>query len=208
MNQRQNVVAARPTTAKPRRWVRRRVIVLAGLQLRTLTPILLLALLQVLLIALVVLYPLHRSATLDPNVVVRTVLGDQLVNFQLRLWPALGLAAILAGIYTLTRSNRVAGPLYKLKAALMRMVEGQFQEIRFRRRDELRDFEEVVNKLGRKMDTLSSQNQRKGAALEKRIRWLIAHVQFHNPSSEEVARELEKLIAEFGHIEVEPPKQS
>ncbi len=201
-------VPVRSAATKPRRWIRRRVIIIAGIQFRIVRPILLFALLQALLVLGFVVYPAQRSARLDPNIVVRSMLSSQLLDIQTRLWPVFGLALALAGVHTLTRSNRLAGPLYKLRKSLLLMSEGKFQEMRFRQGDELRDFEEVVNRLGRKLESLSSESNRKAASLEKRLKWLVMHVEYHNPPKEEVIRELENVMREFSHLEITPTGQA
>jgi hypothetical protein len=187
---------------KMRRWVRRRIIVNPALQLRMLLPIVIFAVLQGLLLGLVVFYPLHQNAAQDPDQIVQAVLNEQFLSLQVRFWPMFLIAAGVAAIYTLIRSNRVAGPLYKLQRGLMRMSEGEYMNMRFRNKDELREFEPVANRLAQRMEALASGNLRKTAQLEGHIKWLKTRLEMQELSSAEIARELDAILQEFTQVQI------
>lgn len=187
---------------KLRRWVRRRIIVNPAFQFRMLLPIVIFAALQAALLGLVVFYPLHRSAAQDPDQVVRAVLNEQFLTLQVRFWPMFLIAAAVTSIYTLIRSNRVAGPLYKLQRGLMRMSEGEYMNLRFRNKDELREFEAVANRLAQRMEALTSGNLRKTSQLEGRIKWLKTRLEMQQLSSGEIERELDAILHEFSQVQI------
>lgn len=187
---------------KLRRWVRRRIIINPAFQFRMLLPIAIFAVLQSVLLGLVVFYPLHRNAAQDPDQVVQAVLNEQFLSLQVRFWPMLLIAAAVTSIYTLVRSNRVAGPLYKLQRGLIRMSEGEYMNLRFRNKDELREFEVVANRLAQRMEALASGNLRKTSQLEGRIKWLKTRLEMQELTTDEIERELDVILREFSQVQV------
>lgn len=203
------MVDKQPAKARPqgppgklRRWVRRRIIVNPAFQFRMLLPIVIFAALQSVLLGLVVFYPLHRNAAQDPDQIVQAVLNEQFLSLQVRFWPMLLIAAAVTSIYTLIRSNRVAGPLYKLQRGLMRMSEGEYMNMRFRNKDELREFEAVANRLAQRMEALASGNLRKTSQLEGRIKWLKTRLEMQELPRGEIERELDAILHEFGQVQI------
>ena len=169
-----------------------------------LLPVVVFAVLQAVLLGVAVFYPLHRNAVQDPDPLAQAILSEQLLSFHVRLWPMFIFAGALASIYTLVRSNRVAGPLYKLKRNLLLMVEGEYRDMRFRQGDELRDFEAVANRLGQRMEALSSGNLRKMARIEGRIKWLKTRLGMEDLHPRDIERELDNLLSELGPIQLLP----
>jgi hypothetical protein len=192
----------RRNVAKARRWVGRRVIVDAPFQLRMLRPIGVFAVVFLVLTGAFVFYPLYYHAANDPRPAVRVLLEEQLLSFHIRFWPMFIIATLLACIYTLSRSNRVAGPLFKLKRALMQMIVGDYEKIRFRRNDEFREFEEVANRLALAIDSISSSAQRKTEAVEKRLKFLKSRLEVRDLPKSEVMDELNDLIEQIAHVQV------
>jgi hypothetical protein len=196
--------AVKPPSAlgKARRWVRRRIIVDQALQFRMLVPVVVFTVLFAFLAGAFVLFPLYRGAALDPNAVARILLREQLFSFQLRFWPILVLAGLISGIYALVRSNRIAGPLFKLKRGLMQMTVGEYQKIRFRDGDELVEFESVVNSLAQRIDEISSSSSRKLSAVERRLRFLKSRVEVRDLAKKELLDELDDLLNQVGQVQI------
>lgn len=187
---------------KARRWVRRRIIVDSSFQLRMLTPIALFLAVFAILTGAFVFFPLYRHAAYDPDPVARALLGEQLLSLHVRLWPMMVIAALVASIYTLVRSNRVAGPLFKLKRGLMQMMTGEYQKIQFRSGDEFRDFEEVANRLAQSIDALSASSARKTAAIEGRLKFLKSRLEVRDLAKSEILSELDDLIEQVSQVQV------
>jgi hypothetical protein len=182
--------------------MRRRIIVDPSFQFRMLLPILVFVLIQTVLLATAVFYPLHQSAAADPDPAVRALLGEQLLSLHGRFWIVLGLAGVLASLYTLLRSHRVAGPLYRLRRGLLKMAEGEYETLRFRSGDELRDFEGVAERLTQKMRALSGGSARRQAQLETRLNFLKQRIEIQGLPPEEITRELENIVREFAEVQV------
>jgi hypothetical protein len=185
-----------------RRRVGRRIIVDAAFQFRMLKPLGVFVLVFVVLAGAFAFFPLYYRAANDPDPVARALLLEQLLTLHIRFWPMFIISILLAGIYSLARTNRVAGPMFKLKRALMQMMVGEYEKIRFRRHDEFREFEDVSNRLAQTIDALNASSQRKTAALEKRLKFLKSRLEVRDLPKTEIMEELEDLIEQIAQVQV------
>lgn len=183
--------------AKLRKWARRRIIVNAGFQFRTLVPIVVYTVLFALLAGGLVFFPLHREVNAEPDPDIQVLLQEQLLGLHVRLWPMLLLAAFLAGVYALLRSHRVAGPLYRLNQTLLRMNEGDYRSLRFRQGDEFRELEPIVTQVGKKMQLLSTRNRDTLLSVESRVKQLTLRLNHEELPKEEVLNTLEAILAQI-----------
>ena len=92
----------------PRKHVRRSLIVSPGFQLRALLPLLTFLVLAAALLAAGLFYPLQQRAAREPDLRVRTLLHEQLVQVHERLWPLL-LAAGLGRLLSRPAPFRTGG---------------------------------------------------------------------------------------------------
>ncbi len=193
----------RPQNPPERRraWVRRQIIIDPSFQYRMLIPLAVFAAIQTLFLGVLLFYPLQKNIERAPSQLEQAILYDQLLNLHVSFWATLAITAALTALYTLHRSNKVAGPLYKLRQGLGRISEGDFQTIRFRSNDELRDFEPVANRLSQRMEALSTGNSRRMTKFEGRLKWLKARVDMQQLPAAEVSRELDLILSELGRIE-------
>lgn len=166
-----------------------------------LIPLAVFAAVQTLFLGVLLFYPLQKNTERAASQLEQAILYDQLLNLHVSFWATLAITAALTAFYTLHRSNKVAGPLYKLRQGLGRISEGDFQTIRFRSNDELRDFEPVANRLSQRMEALSTGNSRRMTKFEGRLKWLKARVDMQQLPAAEVSRELDLILTELGRIE-------
>lgn len=137
---------------------RRRVVVNLGFQFRTLYPIFVyLGLLIALTLALVWL-PMHRQIAADPNPIIQAILAAQLFRIELWLAPLVLLSASLAAIVALLRSQRVAGPIQRLRQGLAKLAVGDIAPLTFRRGDEFRELEAPFAGAVNRMQQLTRRN--------------------------------------------------
>ncbi len=194
----QSVVAKSGRAAgKVRNWVRRQIIVNPSFQYRMLLPIGMFVLVEVLLLAGFLIYPLHRNAGMDPNPVVQALLSEQALGLHVKLWPLIGISAVIASLYTLLRSRRVAGPLYRLQQGLEGMAVGKIERLQFRQGDEFREFEGVAHRLARRMETLSTGKTNRLSRIESRIARLDVRLETEDIPKETLRRELQGVLADF-----------
>jgi hypothetical protein len=165
-----------------------------------LLPIIVFTFIQIVLLSLMMFYPLYKSAAEEPNHMVQAALFNQVLDVHMCLWTALAFASILAGGYTLIRSNRVAGPLYKLRQGLLQLSAGEYPNIKFRDKDELRDFEPVANLLTQRMAYLASGNALHLDQLGQRIQFLKTRLEMQPISRADVERELTSILTEFSQV--------
>lgn len=183
--------------ARLRKWARRRIIVNAGYQFRTLVPIVVYTVLFAVLTGGLVFFPLHREVNAEPDPDIQVLLQEQLLGLHVRLWPMLLLAAFLAGVYALLRSHRVAGPLYRLNQTLLRMNEGDYRSLRFRQGDEFRELEPIVTQVGKKMQLLSTRNRDTLLSVESRVKQLTLRLNHEELPKEEVLNTLEAILVQI-----------
>jgi hypothetical protein len=188
-----------------RRFHRRRVVINLKLQARLLAPILVYTVLLGVLVTACVIFPMESVALKDPEPAIRGILSQQVVVLNFRFWPVLILSALLASIFSVIRSNRLAGPLFRLRQVLDMMSKGRFLRLKFRKGDELHDFEEITNELSRKLEALSIRNGQKLTSLERRMQWLIMRHKTEEIEKEDMARELETVLGEVRQIETLRP---
>lgn len=193
------------TVARVRKLARRRMIVSPGFQFRTLLPIGVYTLIFAVLVGGLVFFPLQRELNDEPDPRIQVLLQEQLFGLHLRLWPMLLFAAFLASIYALLRSNRVAGPLYRLRQVLQRMAEGDYRGMRFRRGDEFREFEAIVNQLGKRVQVLSTRNRDTLLSVESRVKQLALRLNNEELPKAEVQTALGMILAQLEKIRERPP---
>lgn len=143
----------------PRKRVRRRLLIDFSFQLRAFLPVLLFVLLYAALLVLVVLVPFYRAVGAEPDIAARAILRAHMGEIQLRLWPLVGVAGLVAAYVSFRWSLHAAGPMYRLHRVLTELAEGEHRPLRFRRRDEFRIFEEDVGLLNQKMKLIASRNR-------------------------------------------------
>jgi hypothetical protein len=189
-------VTGRPqgSAGKVRVRVKRQLVVNPSFQYRMLIPIAVFGGILAFLLVILVFIPFQHAADNDPSPAVRGLLSARLVTLYTGVWPSFGLAGALAALYTLIWSNRVAGPLYKLRVVLIQQSEGNVMRVRFREGDEFREFEEVVGKLAKRMESLTSGTVQQFATIQRRIKFLRAHVQSQDVSTNDICRELDMIL--------------
>jgi hypothetical protein len=199
----------KPTSPKPpgasgaaQPLVRRRVIVDSAFQIRMVLPIVVFVVIFAILAGGFVFFPMYRNAAYDPSPIVRALLDEQVLSLHIHLWPVLIIAALVAGIYALIRSNHVASPLFELKRGLLQMMSGKYEKIQFRHDDEFREFEDIANRLALTIDSLATSNLRKTTSLEKRLKFLKSRLEVRDLTKNEILTELDDLIKEVGHVQV------
>lgn len=191
--------AAKPqVAAKVRTPKKRQIIVNTGFQLRQLVPLAVYCSLLVIFLVPAIFYPLYRDASMDPSPIIRGFLSARIVSLHTQFWPAFILATVLAGLYALNASNHLAGPLYKLRVVMIQLAEGKSIVLRFRKGDELREFEDIMNRLGKRMESLSAGNVRQLSMIQKRLKWLKARLEMQEMENSEICKELDVLLKETG----------
>ncbi len=192
------LAGTRRAVAGVRKWSRRRLMVNPAYQLRTLLPIGVLIFAYGILLGGLVFYPLHSEVSAEPDPVIRVLLSELLLTLHLRMWPLLAFAGLVAVLFALLRSHRVAGPLYRLDKVLRGMARGQVHHVRFREGDEFREFELLANQLAQKMKLLATRNRDTFETVQFRTRNLSARLRKEDLSKQEVQEALEAILEQLG----------
>jgi hypothetical protein len=194
-----------PLPQRKRHWIRRQLIVDGPFQYRMLLPVLVFAAIQVVLLMTALFYPLYKTAAQEPNQLVQAALFTQVMDAHVCVWSVLAFTSLLAGAYTLIRSNRVAGPVYKLRNGLVQLASGEYPKIKFRDNDELRDFEPVTDLLSQRMAYLASSNALQLDQFGQRLQYLKKRLENQPVSRADVERELNAILVDFSQVHMLRP---
>lgn len=190
---------------RKRHWIRRRLIVDGPFQYRMLLPVIVFTVIQVVLLLTTLFYPLYKNAAQEPNQLVQAALFNQVLDAHICVWSVLAFASLLAGAYTLIRSNRVAGPIYKLRNGLVQLASGEYPKIKFRDHDELREFEPVTDLLSQRLAYLASGNALQLNQFGERIQFLKKRLENQPVSRADVERELNSILVDFSQVHMLRP---
>ncbi len=189
-------LGAQAVAPRAPKW-RRQIIVNRAFQMRTLRPILVYTGLVAVLAAVLVFLPMHRQAAADPDPRIQAVLDSELFRIELWLTPLLLLSGCIAGLYGLFRSNRLAGPLYRLQRALAALASGKYEALRFRRRDELRELEPVFAEIGSRMKTLAEGRGELLRFLRRNVEGLLKRAEANQLSTLELRESLQVILRDI-----------
>jgi hypothetical protein len=197
--------ASIPFAQRKRHWIRRRLIVDGPFQYRMLLPVIVFTVIQIALLLMMMFYPLYQSAAQESNQLVQAALFNQVVDVLVCVLSVLAFASLLTGAYTLIRSNRVAGPVYKLHQGLVQLASGEYPKIKFRDNDELREFEPVTDLLAQRLAYLASGNALQLNEFGKRLQFLKNRLENQPVSRADVERELNSIMVDFSQVHMLRP---
>jgi hypothetical protein len=176
---------------------RRRIIVNRGYQFRVLLPVLVFAGLLFLLTIGLVLLPMHSRIAADPNPVVQTLLGAQLLRIELWLAPLLLLSGSLAAIVALVHSRRVAGPVQCLREGLAKLAVGTPEPVVFREGDEFRELEPAFAAVLSRVGDLTKGKFEHLRFLRRNLEGIAQRVETQKISSAELRESLDVLMRDI-----------
>lgn len=163
--------AASPTAALSEK-EREALLVDRGFQLRALLPVIVFAGLYAVLLAGALFIRLYPAVAAEPDPGIRAILGAQLVNVQLHIWPLLAVGAMLAIYFNLRWSLKVVRPAYRMHYALKELIEGEAKPVRFLPGEEFRFFEDDLAQLSQKIKLIGTRNRDILLAVHAQVRRL------------------------------------
>jgi hypothetical protein len=83
---------------------------------------------------------------------------------------------------------------------MLQLSAGEYPHVKFREKDELRDFEPVVNLLAQRMAFLAGGNALRLGQLGQRLQFLKDRLEMQPISRADVERELTSILVEFGQV--------
>lgn len=188
--------AAKPQKQRPPLWLD------SDFQLRAFLPILLFAGAFLLLVFLLIFPALERSIATESDLGVRAILSAQLDELRWRLWPLLGVAALLAAYLAFYQALRVVRPLHRLHDVLKSIASGEHQSLRIEKGESFRFFEDDVSQLNTKMKLIASRNRDILFGVNAHVTRLASRL----AADEVIPRaDLEEFVASIrGHLERAP----
>ena len=127
---------------------RRKLIVDPAFQVRASVAVFLFVLVYSGLLALLIFYPLQVEFDKITDENARAVIADQILVLHARVWPAVLAVALLAGGQIIFFSHRIAGPIYRIRMSLDRLLRGDYGvRVKLRDHDNFKELEPMVNGL-------------------------------------------------------------
>jgi hypothetical protein len=160
------------TGAAHARQKRKQILVLPAMQMSTMVPLVVFAVLFAALSWALVLRPLGEIAEREPDPAVREIAADQTSMIHVRTWGILGLCVVIAGVVGIFRSHRIAGPLFRLERTLRLVGLGHTGDFRVRKGDWLTEFENSVRALREGMQSTVKRNREALLNIQSQVRGL------------------------------------
>jgi methyl-accepting chemotaxis protein len=150
---------------------RKRYVVDKGLQYRLLGYNAIYFFVTVAALSLALFAPLMFEIS-DPSLTPRqqAEVAGKILYLHSYLWPALLLILVILGFHSVIVSNKIAGPLYRFRAALQRIIEGDISEpFRIRKGDllinEQTKMDEMISTLNSKIERIQVEGAAMGELL-------------------------------------------
>jgi methyl-accepting chemotaxis protein len=110
----------------------------------------------------------------DPSLSPReqAEVAGKILYLHSHLWPALFLILVILGFHSVLVTNKIAGPLYRFRATLQRIIEGDISEpFRIRKGDllvnEQTKMDEMLSTINSKMDRIQVEGAAMGELLAR-----------------------------------------
>ena len=147
---------------------RRKVIIHPSFQLGTALGVVFFLVLYSAILGFLIFYPMKAELERLSDSRLKLYLADQMLLLHSRLWPGVVAVALLVGGQIILVSHRIAGPLYRIRAALERLLSGNYSvRVKLRDRDRFREFEPIVNALAEKLEAERAKVERLVAAASR-----------------------------------------
>jgi len=174
----------------------------ADFQLRAFLPLLVFVGVFVVLVYLLAFAPLERSIAAETDLGIRAILRAQLDEVRWRLWPLLGVAALLAAYISFYQALHVVRPLYRLHDVLKALAAGEHPALRMEKGEAFRFFEDDVSQINQKMKLIAGRNRDILFGVNAHVTRLAARL----AADEIIPRaDLEEFVADIrGHLEKAP----
>lgn len=173
---------------------RRRYLIDKKIQLKYVVFTVALLLLYTLILLAAVFVPQARIlSSPEASFAMKAEAATAYVLLDAYLWPWAGLIIILFGAASIFITHKIAGPLFAVRRVIARIADGDLTaRVKLRRRDELHDLADAMNRMTGKLELLFS-------GLSERIGSLSSHARQLSPENVPAGRS--KILAEVEEVE-------
>ncbi|MGH7256689.1 MAG: HAMP domain-containing protein [Nitrospirales bacterium] len=132
----------------------------------------------------------------------RAAAATQFLVLGQTLWPAILALIVVAGLFSVIITHRVAGPLYRLEQSAREVAQGNLSlRLRFRKNDQIHELSEVINEALANLDHTLVEVRHREANLRTAVRWIVDELKPDPSVKPEVMKQLELALEEGARIE-------
>jgi methyl-accepting chemotaxis protein len=179
-------------------WFRRkRFVIMPRYQVGVALQAFLFVLLYSFFLGFLIFYPLHVELKAAAAPDQQLWVSELILEFHTRLWPAVLVVALLAGVQAISATHRIAGPLYRIDKILRGMAAGDYsQRVTLRRGDRFQELATVVNHLGEEL----TQRRAASLALIRQVQEALEKAQAES-TNKEVQQRLKEALQNLQEAE-------
>jgi nitrogen fixation/metabolism regulation signal transduction histidine kinase len=127
---------------------RRKFLIKPTYQLRAALTLILSVVASSIILGFVMFYPLFKELYAAVGAEGQARISATILSLNTRLLTAALILAVLVGVQAILASHRLYGPIYRFERALKEFLDGNFSNrINLRKHDELKEVEELFNRL-------------------------------------------------------------
>ncbi len=132
----------------------------------------------------------------------RAIAAQQFLALGPAIGPALIGLIVMAALFSIFLTHRLAGPLYRLEKSAKDLAQGNLAlRIRLRRRDELQELAGLLNEAVVRIDDAMGEIRDREATAQAALRRLADHLKTHASSNPELAKQLNAALEEGARID-------
>jgi methyl-accepting chemotaxis protein len=150
---------------------RRRVLIKPAYQLKIALILVISIVAYSIVLGFILFYPLFQELQSVVGIDERARVASTVIYLHTRLWPAVFIIAALVGVHVIIFSHRFLGPIYRFEQTLNGFLSGDFsQRIKLRRHDNLKEVQDVINRLADYLEGTRSRDLEFRAAVKEQLK--------------------------------------
>jgi methyl-accepting chemotaxis protein len=150
---------------------RRKFLIKPAYQLRVALTLILSVVAFSIILGFVMFYPLFKELYAVVGAEDQARISATILSLYTRLLPAALILAVLVGVQVILASHRLSGPIYRFEKALKEFLDGNFSNrIKLRKHDELKEMEELFNRLAGYLEGTRSRDLEFRTAVNEQLK--------------------------------------
>jgi methyl-accepting chemotaxis protein len=174
---------------------RRRFLIKPAYQLKIALILVISILAYSIVLGFILFYPLFQELQSVVGIEERARVAATVIYLHTRLWPGVFIIAALVGVHVIIFSHRFFGPIYRFEQTLNGFLSGDFsQRIKLRRHDNLKEVQDVINRLAGYLEGTKSRDLEFRTAVKEQLKEVKAML---GPEENTMANGAYKIIHEL-----------
>jgi len=179
---------------------RKRYLIKPDFQLRLALNIFIFVIFYSLIFGVAIFYPLYAEMQATSDFATQVRISEITLYLHKRIWVGLLFVGAMAGLHAIFYSHRVVGPVYRFEKTLGELLLGNYSiRIKIRKRDELKELEQLINRLADVLEHIRRSDAELHARARKKLEGVFAMLEDDGPRDAAEARRLLKdAMGEIG----------